>query len=73
MYSLWARGSLERPRRLKSHGELRSVRISSQSDSKSTEDAGLTNSALIPSPDGRSIFVFEWSDDQRICYSIQSD
>ena len=73
MYSLWARGSLERPRWLRSHGEFRSVRISTQSDAKATADAGLANSALMPSPDGRSVFVFEWSEDQRICYSVQDD
>jgi hypothetical protein len=49
------------------------VRISTQSDAKATADAGLANSALMPSPDGRSVFVFEWSEDQRICYSVQDD
>lgn len=73
MYSLWARGSLEHPRRLRSHGDFRQIRISNQSNSSLNEDTGLANSALIPSPDGKFIFVYEWSEDQRICYSIRLD
>ena len=71
MYFLWAYGALQRRKRLMVSGERRGIEIEEATVMKHETEDGAINSAFIPVPTGKHLFIFEWDDRQNVKHVVQ--